>query len=83
MDQPENNLDNAFVANRIVKELRSTKTKRQFLFTPHNASIPVFGDAEWIGVCTASGNQAKMPEDVQGSIDISAIRDQVTSILEG
>lgn len=83
MDQPEDNLDNAFVANRIVKELRSTKTKRQFLFATHNANIPVFGDAEWIGVCAVSGNQAEMPEEVQGSIDISAIRDQVTSILEG
>ena len=85
MDQPEDNLDNAFVANRIVKELRSTKAKRQFLFATHNANIPVFGDAEWIGVCTAtaSGNQAQMPEGVQDSIDISAVRDQVTSILEG
>ena len=83
MDQPEDNLDNAFVANRIVKELRSAKTERQFLFATHNANIPVFGDAEWIGVCTTSGNQAEMPEEAQGSIDISEIRDQVTSILEG
>lgn len=83
MDQPEDNLDNAFIAERIVQELRSAKTERQFLFATHNANIPVFGDAEWIGVCTASEDQAEMSVDAQGSIDIPGIRDQVASILEG
>ena len=83
MDQPEDNLDNAFIAERIVQELRTAKTERQFLFATHNANIPVFGDAEWIGVCSASGDRAEMPVEAQGSIDIPAIRDQVASILEG
>ena len=83
MDQPEDNLDNAFIAERIVQELRAAKTERQFLFATHNANIPVFGDAEWIGVCAASEDGAKMPADAQGSIDIPQIRDDVASILEG
>ena len=83
MDQPEDNLDNAFIAKRIVQELRATKNKRQFLFVTHNANIPVFGDAEWIGVCSASGESAEMPVEIQGSIDIPEIRNQVASILEG
>jgi len=83
MDQPEDNLDNAFIAERIVQELRSAKTERQFLFATHNANIPVFGDAEWIGVCSASGDHAEMSAEAQGSIDMPAIRDQVANILEG
>ena len=83
MDQPEDNLDNAFIAERIVQELRTAKTKRQFLFATHNANIPVFGDAEWIGVCSAFEDCAEMPVEAQGSIDIPAVRDQVASILEG
>lgn len=83
MDQPEDNLDNAFIAERIVQELRAAKTERQFLFATHNANIPVFGDAEWIGVCTATDEQAEMPNDAQGSIDIPSIRDHVARILEG
>ena len=83
MDQPEDNLDNAFIAERIVKELRSEKTERQFLFATHNANIPVFGDAEWIGVCTAAGDRAEMPFDMQGSIDVRKIRDHGAGILEG
>ena len=83
MDQPEDNLDNAFIAERIVQELREAKTERQFLFATHNANIPVFGDAEWIGVCSASDEHAEMPVEMQGSIDIPEIRDSVASILEG
>lgn len=83
MDQPEDNLDNAFIAERIVKELRAAKTSRQFLFATHNANIPVFGDAEWIGVFTAVDNHGALSFDAQGSIDVPVIRDQVANILEG
>lgn len=83
MDQPEDNLDNAFIADRIVSELRKAKTSRQFLFATHNANIPVFGDAEWIGVFSAAENQGCLGLEAQGSIDVPAIRDQVASILEG
>ncbi|PVX85847.1 TrlF family AAA-like ATPase [Paraburkholderia unamae] len=83
MDQPEDNLDNAFIAERIVTELRDAKTRRQFLFATHNANIPVFGDAEWIGVFTAAESQGCLGLEAQGSIDVPVIRDQVASILEG
>lgn len=83
MDQPEDNLDNAFIADRIVAELRSAKIARQFIFATHNANIPVFGDAEWIGVFEASENQAKMPMDSQGAIDVPNVRDKAANILEG
>ena len=83
MDQPEDNLDNAFIAERIVTELRNAKTSRQFVFATHNANIPVFGDAEWIGVFTATENQGCLGMDAQGSIDVPVIRNQVASILEG
>ena len=55
----------------------------QFLFATHNANIPVFGDAEWIGVFTAAENQGRLGLEAQGSIDVPVIRDQVASILEG
>ncbi len=83
MDQPEDNLDNAFIAERIVQELRLAKTKRQFIFATHNANIPVFGDAEWIGVFEASSDKAELEPEFQGSIDVPVIRDSVANILEG
>jgi len=83
MDQPEDNLDNAFIAERIVYELRAAKNHRQFLFATHNANIPVFGDAEWIGVFTTEDGHGSLKYDAQGSIDVPTIRDQVANILEG
>ena len=83
MDQPEDNLDNAFIADRIVTELRSAKIARQFIFATHNANIPVFGDAEWIGVFEAQENQAYMPAESQGAIDVPQVRDKAANILEG
>lgn len=83
MDQPEDNLDNAFIADRIVEELRFAKIARQFIFATHNANIPVFGDAEWIGVFEASEGQAKMPPEAQGAIDVAKVRDMAAIILEG
>lgn len=83
VDQPEDNLDNAFIAERIVRELRDAKTRRQFLFSTHNANIPVFGDAEWIGVLTASENRGMLESGHQGSIDVTYIREQAAEILEG
>jgi len=83
MDQPEDNLDNAFIADRIVVELRSAKIARQFIFATHNANIPVFGDAEWIGVFEAREGRAYMPPESQGAIDVMQVRDKAANILEG
>ena len=83
MDQPEDNLDNAFIADRIVTELRSAKLLRQFVFATHNANIPVFGDAEWIGVFEASENRASIPKNAQGAIDVDEIKEKAANILEG
>ncbi len=83
MDQPEDNLDNAFIADRIVTELRNAKINRQFIFATHNANIPVFGDAEWIGVFESVDGQGVMPPEAQGAIDVDAVREKAANILEG
>ncbi len=83
MDQPEDNLDNAFIADRIVAELRDAKINRQFIFATHNANIPVFGDAEWIGVFESMDGQGGMPPESQGAIDVEAVREKAANILEG
>ncbi|MBL4608483.1 MAG: AAA family ATPase [Pseudomonadales bacterium] len=83
LDQPEDNLDNAFIADRIVAELRQAKLGRQFLFATHNANIPVFGDAEWIGVLNVVDGKAEIPVEQQGAIDQPAIQKLAANILEG
>jgi DNA repair ATPase RecN len=81
IDQPEDNLDNAFIADHIVSELRINKTRRQFIFATHNANIPVFGDAEWIGVLHEEEGHAKL--QASGSIDTPEVKELAANILEG
>ena len=83
LNQPEDNLDNAFIADRIGVELRSAKRKRQFLFAAHNANIPIFGDAQWIGVINVLDAKATLPSEHQGSIDFPRIREFAADIREG
>ena len=83
LDQPEDNLDNAFIADRIVSELRRAKLGRQFLFATHNANIPVFGDAEWIGVLNVVDGKGEIPVEQQGAIDQIEIQKLAANILEG
>lgn len=81
IDQPEDNLDNAFIADHIVSELRASKTRRQFIFATHNANIPVFGDAEWIGVLHEEEGRARL--QASGSIDAPDVKELAANILEG
>lgn len=81
IDQPEDNLDNAFIADRIVKDIRRFKTSRQFMFATHNANIPVFGDAELIAVLSSEKGAGKIAH--KGAIDKPEIRTQAAEILEG
>ena len=81
IDQPEDNLDNAFIAERIVNDIRQSKLQRQFLFATHNANIPVFGDAELIAVLSGTSDKGSIHD--QGSIDKKSIQRQAAEILEG
>ncbi len=81
--EPEDNLDNAFITERIVRQRRGVKTERRFLFTTHNVNIPVFGDAEWIGIFSVSDARTQMPVEAQGFIDVPAICERAAGILEG
>lgn len=83
IDQPEDNLDNAFIAENIVTELRNQKETRQFVFSTHNANIPVFGDAEWIAVMQIVQGSATIKDEHVGSIDNLKLRPMVENILEG
>lgn len=87
VDQPEDDLDNRFITEGVVPRMREEKQRRQFLFSTHNANIPVLGDAELIlGLSAkgeAEGGHAKIAPEHMGSIDSQAVRELVEEILEG
>jgi hypothetical protein len=87
IDQPEDDLDNFFIAEGIVPKMREEKRRRQFIFSTHNANIPVLGDAELIVGLSAVGEaevgHGEIPVDCMGSIDDKSVRLNVEKIVEG
>jgi hypothetical protein len=87
VDQPEDDLDNRFITDGVVPTMKDEKRKRQFVFSTHNANIPVLGDAELIiGLSTGIQNEAvqgRVSERHMGSIDMQPVREMVEEILEG
>jgi len=87
VDQPEDDLDNRFITEGVVPIMRQEKRHRQFVFSTHNANIPVLGDAELILGLAASGEgregRAKIATEHMGSIDSKPVRELVEEILEG
>jgi ABC-type lipoprotein export system ATPase subunit len=87
VDQPEDDLDNRFITEGVVPTMKTEKRKRQFVFSTHNANIPVLGDAELIvGLSTGVQNQSvqgRVQQRYMGSIDMQPVREMVEEILEG
>ena len=83
IDQPEDDLDNRFITEGIVPRMREEKRRRQFIFSTHNANIPVLGDAEMILGLTADDGAAQIAPERMGAIDAPSVREMVEEILEG
>ena len=83
IDQPEDNLDNAYIAENLVKILRENKFNRQYILASHNANIPVFGDAELIIPLEEVDQNGKIIENAIGSIDKKSVQKVVIDLLEG
>ena len=79
IDQPEDNLDNAYIHEEIVSSIKRVKKSRQLLFVTHNPNIPVLADAEKVIVLEPRGKAAKIRK--MGSVDET--RELIEKYLEG
>ena len=79
IDQPEDNLDNRFIFETVVKSIKGAKGKRQLIFVTHNPNIPVLGDADRVFVLSSDGRQSSVTH--AGSVD--DLKEQIETILEG
>ncbi len=79
IDQPEDNLDNAFIYEAVVKSVREVRGKRQLIFVTHNPNIPVLGDAERVVVLQSNGRRAS----VKASGTVDEVKGEIETVLEG
>jgi hypothetical protein len=84
IDQPEDDLDNN-VIQEIVDLIWKAKSRRQLIFSSHNANLVVNGDAELVACFNyrASGDHSAGQIELEGAIDIPDVRKQITSVMEG
>jgi type I restriction enzyme, R subunit len=81
MDQPEDDLDNAFIFKSVVSTLRSIKERRQVILVTHNANIAILGDSELLFPMKRNGDKGEGFD--RGSIDRNETRVAIQNILEG
>jgi PHP domain len=81
IDQPEDDLDNAFIFSAVVKVLRTIKERRQVILVTHNANIAVLGDAELLLPMKRSGDGGTAFD--RGAIDKAETKKAALNILEG
>ena len=79
IDQPEDNLDNHFIYETVVKSILKMKEQRQMIFVTHNANIPVLAEAEMIIVLGSDGKSSWVEKF--GSVD--ECRTEIIDLLEG
>lgn len=48
IDQPEDDLDNRYIYDEVVKVLAKVCESRQVIVATHNANIPIVGDGEMV-----------------------------------
>ncbi|MGE3872933.1 MAG: AAA family ATPase [Parvibaculaceae bacterium] len=83
VDQPEDNLDNRYIADTISPDLLKRKISQQYLMTSHNASLVVLTDADLIIHVDSDGAQASFPASGFLSCAGSAVKDSVLAVLDG
>jgi len=80
VDQPEDDLDNAFVSEKLIERLKALSSRRQLIFVTHNANIPVLGEAECVTVMEMDGPRKALPCQ-SGTVD--AMKESIIKLLEG
>lgn len=80
IDQPEDEIDNSFIANELTSVLKMIKRYRQVILVTHNANVVVNSDSEQVIV---ANNNDNMISYKTGSIENPEINSYIKDILEG
>ncbi|MEU4239673.1 TrlF family AAA-like ATPase [Actinoplanes sp. NPDC026619] len=81
IDQPEDDLDNRYIYDQVVRQLTEVANRRQVIVATHNPNIPILGDAEMILALDATIDRSRIV--ACGAIDEPDVADAARQILEG
>ena len=83
IDQPEDNLDNRYIAKSISPLIVQDKQIRQIMFTSHNANLVVLSDPESITCFESDGSKGWISSKGFLATKESVITQPVLEILDG
>ncbi|NHF67737.1 ATP-binding protein [Xanthomonas hortorum] len=81
VDQPEDHIDNAFIAETLVKAIIGRPAHSQLIVSTHNANIPVLGSARSVIQMGSDGRRGFIEES--GVLSTPAIVEAITAVMEG
>ncbi len=81
VDQPEDELDKAYLFETLLPALRRLKGRRQVIFATHDANIVVNGDADQVIYLQADHQFGRIAE--QGTIEEQRVKEAIVNILDG
>lgn len=83
-DQPEDNIDNAYISNTLVDLIKEKKKTKQLIFVTHNPSLAVYGDAfNYIYVTNEEVDGVQKISYSNYLIEKKDDKDKIMDILEG
>lgn len=81
VDQPEDHIDNAFIAETLILSLLARDPKSQILFSSHNANIPVLGNSDQVIQLGSDGKRGfALTAD---GLETAKVVKAITSVMEG
>lgn len=81
VDQPEDHIDNAFIADTIIKAIRAKRSEPQIIFSTHNANIPVLGGAARVVQMGSDGKRGFVV--LSRELDHPDAVKAITDVMEG
>lgn len=86
IDQPEDDLDNEFLASQLVDLVHEAKRNNQLIFASHNANLVVHGDSEIVHVMETKGeggDKSSCHLPLSGTIDETKVCLKIEKVMEG
>lgn len=80
IDQPEDNLGNKFIIDKLINLIRQIKFQKQIILVTHNPSVVVYGDAENIILAENDSNKITYKQLV---LEDKESQKQICQVLDG
>lgn len=81
VDQPEDNLDNAYIVDTVIKSIKESSGSSQIICATHNPNIPVLGEANLVISLDSDGKRGFVRN--ANELDHPSTIEAITSVMEG